>query len=107
MKLMTGREYLSKIRRKASASPWHTRVTRSAELFIRVPANALIASLGRLVVRQDEKFQENCPQTTQKICVICEICRSFRRLRRRQRRTVRRGRACRGRCGRESFDSGH
>ena len=40
MKLMTGREYLSKIRRKASVSPWHTRVTRSAEVFIRVPANA-------------------------------------------------------------------
>ena len=40
MKLMTGREYLSKIRRKASESPAHTRVTRSAELFIRVPAKA-------------------------------------------------------------------
>src|ERR1044072_5284266 len=64
MKPMTGREYLSKIRRKASSSPWHTRVTRSAELFIRVPANALIVSLGRLVVRKDEKFQKVSHRST-------------------------------------------
>src|SRR5690348_5463205 len=57
MKLMTGREYLSKIRRKASESPWHTRVTRSAELFIRVPAKAPIVALGRLVIRVKKRFQ--------------------------------------------------
>src|SRR5215217_6202874 len=64
MKLMTGREYLSKIRRKASASPWHTRVTRSAELFIRVPAKPVI-TLGRLVFWKAEKFQENQTTDTQ------------------------------------------
>src|ERR1044071_2348272 len=65
MKPMTGREYLSKIRRKASASPWHTRVTRSAELFISVPANALIASLGRLVNQELERFQKISHRFTQ------------------------------------------
>src|ERR1044072_1962751 len=100
---MTGREYLSKIRRKASASPSHTRVTRSAELFIRVPANALIASLGRLVVRKDEKFQENpCNPWTRSL----SDRRSFPQSRRRRPRTVRRGRACRGQCGRETLHSG-
>src|SRR5439155_14735577 len=40
MKLIMGLEYRSKIRRNASCSPWHARATRSAELFIRDPANA-------------------------------------------------------------------
>src|SRR5437867_12297950 len=40
MKLIMGLEYRSKIRRNASWSPWHARATRSAELFIRDPANA-------------------------------------------------------------------
>src|SRR6266853_6614311 len=40
MKLITGLEYRSKIRRKASCSPRHARATRSAELFIRDAANA-------------------------------------------------------------------
>src|SRR5436853_3202763 len=40
MKLIIGLEYRSKIRRNASWSPWHARATRSAELFIRDPANA-------------------------------------------------------------------
>src|ERR1044072_6619983 len=62
MKLMTGREYLSKIRRKASESPWHTRATRSAELFIRVPAKALIVALGRLVIRVKKRFQPQNPR---------------------------------------------
>src|SRR5436190_23830051 len=57
MKLMMGREYLSKIRRKASASPWHTRVTRSTELFIRVPANVPVIALGRLVKGKHQKLQ--------------------------------------------------
>src|SRR6266571_7306629 len=41
MKLIMGLEYRSKIRRNASCSPWQARATRSAELFIRDPANAL------------------------------------------------------------------
>src|SRR5437660_1298087 len=40
MKLIMGLEYRSKIRRKASWSPWDARATRSAELFIRDAANA-------------------------------------------------------------------
>src|SRR6266567_1892848 len=40
MKLIMGLEYRSKIRRNASWSPWQARPTRSAELFIRDPANA-------------------------------------------------------------------
>src|SRR5258708_6637880 len=40
MKLITGLEYLSKIRRNASWSPLDARATRSAELFIRDAANA-------------------------------------------------------------------
>src|SRR5207302_4307126 len=40
MKLIMGLEYRSKIRRNASWSPWQARATRSAELFIRDPANA-------------------------------------------------------------------
>src|SRR5260370_24979439 len=40
MKLIMGREYRSKIRRNASWSAWQARAPRSAELFIRDPANA-------------------------------------------------------------------
>src|ERR1043166_6376189 len=122
MKLMTGREYLSKIRRKASESPWHTRVTRSAELFIRVPAKALIVALGRLVMREGQRFQIGagavCRSTFSCSCILLLLLaaapapnsvfpwgpRSCLQSRRRRRRTVRRDRACPGRCDRESFD---
>src|SRR5438094_2869066 len=71
--LRTGREYLSKIIRKASWSPRHARETRSAELFITDPANApgrpsrLISRAasrficsGVLVSPRAERFQDFC-----------------------------------------------
>src|SRR6266404_6199263 len=79
MKLITGLEYLSKIRRKASWSPWDARATRSAELFIRDAANAP-GCPSRLNSWASRFIMFRCvsePEQT-KVSVFCSCNQDFR-----------------------------